>query len=97
MKIIFFSDRLYKEDWRCGPGLIEALRAAGRGVDTHRELPAEVIEVARRIEQDRTFRKNTGLGPDYSWRRRARDLVDIANAAEAGEEVNERQSNQCCK
>jgi hypothetical protein len=48
--------------------------------------PAEVIEVARRIEQDRTFRKNTGLGPDYSWRRRARDLVDIVNAAEAGEE-----------
>ena len=48
--------------------------------------PAEVIEVARRIEQDRTFRKNTGLGPDYSWSRRARDLVDIVNAAESGEE-----------
>ena len=48
--------------------------------------PAEVIEVARRIEQDRTFRKNTGLGPDYTWSRRARDLVDIVNAAKSGEE-----------
>jgi hypothetical protein len=45
--------------------------------------PAEVIEVAWRIEQDRTFRKNTGLGPDYTWSRRARDLVEIVNAAEA--------------
>ena len=48
--------------------------------------PAELIDVAMRIEQDRTFRKNTGLGPDYSWSRRARDLVDIVNAAESGEE-----------
>ena len=48
--------------------------------------PAEVIEVARRIEQDRTFRKNTGLGPDCSWSRRARDLIDIVDGAEAGEE-----------
>jgi hypothetical protein len=39
--------------------------------------PAEVIEVARRIEQDRNFRKNAGTSPDYSWRRRARDLVEI--------------------
>ena len=59
--------------------------------------PAEVIEVARRIEQDRTFRKNTGLGPDYSWRRRARDLVDIVNAAEAGEEGQREAIDQCCK
>jgi hypothetical protein len=48
--------------------------------------PAEVIEVALRIEQDRTFRKNTDLGPDYSWSRRAHDLVEIVNAAKAGEE-----------
>ena len=48
--------------------------------------PADAVEVARRIEQDKTFRKNTGLGPDYSWSRRARDLVDVVNAPEAGEE-----------
>jgi hypothetical protein len=47
--------------------------------------PAEVIEVARRIEQDTTFRKNAAEGQDYSWRRRARDLVDIVHATEAAE------------
>lgn len=47
--------------------------------------PAEAVEVARRIEQDRACRKNLGRGEDYSWRRRARELVDIVHAAEAGE------------
>jgi len=46
--------------------------------------PAEVIEVVRRIEQDKTFRKNTGLGPDFSWSKRARDFVDIIGTPEAG-------------
>jgi hypothetical protein len=41
--------------------------------------PADVIDVARRLEQDNTFRKNAGTCPDYSWRRRAREFVDIVS------------------
>ena len=41
--------------------------------------PADVIEIAQRLEQDSTFRKNAGTWPDYSWRRRAREFVDIVS------------------
>jgi O-antigen/teichoic acid export membrane protein len=47
------------------------------------DSPVEVLEVAQRIEQDGTFRKNRGMGPEFSWRERAEDLVDIVDAVEA--------------
>lgn len=54
--------------------------------------PAEALEVVKRIEQDRAFRKNTGLGPDYNWSTRARDLVDIVVAADREKErINDRE------
>lgn len=43
--------------------------------------PQDVVEMARRIEHESAFRKNVDTTTDFSWRRRAREFVEILRGA----------------